>query len=87
MVGLQLGLLRCLCAGLLTVGLLRAGMLMVERQTQTASCRRGVEQFGFPLTKENQKLFMRFSSRQSTQVFLFLILCALHCIVLYFAVV
>lgn len=44
-------------------------LLAEERfRKSTSSRRRGNEQFGIPLTCENQKMFMRYSSRKTTQV-------------------
>ena len=43
-------------------------MIREERLRQAYSRRRGNDQFGIPLTCEKQKLFMRYSSRKSTQV-------------------
>jgi hypothetical protein len=42
-----------------------------ERTTGLLSERRGTEQFGIPLTSENQRILMRYSARQTSQVFLF----------------
>lgn len=43
-------------------------ILREERLRQAFSRRRGNEQYGIPLTCENQKMFMRYSSRKTTQV-------------------
>lgn len=43
-------------------------ILTEERLRQAFSRRRGNEQYGIPLTCENQKMFMRYGSRKITQV-------------------
>ena len=49
-------------------GRLAAAVLKEERVLPSVSERRGVEQYGMPLTDENQKIYMRYTARQKTQV-------------------
>lgn len=51
-----------------TLALKAVDIFQSERTVGTASERRGCEQFGIPLTAENQRMLVRFTSRQSTQV-------------------